>query len=195
VSIIVKEEGKMKTINYCRYCSILLFIFVISGCASPMKMSSAELNDLASNEGIIVGSLEITGGDDLTGRVDWELIAKNDEDSTFITSKTYSIAAKRDGEEEIFASKLPAGNYTFYSLFQPGFSSFEAKTNFGFTVQPGEPLYIGRLVVRFSPGTINTYSTQIYYNVVDAKDDIAEKAKNLYDIDLNNTTSSLAKIN
>jgi hypothetical protein len=34
VSIIVKEEGKMKTINYCRYCSILLFIFVISGCAS-----------------------------------------------------------------------------------------------------------------------------------------------------------------
>ena len=185
----------MKTINYCRYCSILLFIIVISGCAAPMKMSSAELNDLASNEGIIVGSLEITGGDDVMGRVDWELIAKNDEDSTFITSKTYSIAAKRDEGEEIFASKLPAGNYTFYSLVQPGFSNFKAEANFGFTVQRGKPVYIGRLVVRFSPGTINIYSTQIYYNVEDAKDDIAEKAKNLYDIDLNNTTPSLAKIN
>ena len=183
----------MKTISYYRYCSILLFIFIVSGCAAPMNMSSVDLNDLASDEGIIVGSLDITGGEDLTGRVDWELIAKNDEDSTFITSKTYSIAAKRDEGEEIFASKLPVGKYTFYSLVQPGFSSFNAKANFSFTVQPGEPVYIGRLGVRFSPGLISIYS-DIYYKVEDAKDDIAEKAKNLYGIDLNNTTSSLAKI-
>ena len=183
----------MKTKNYFKYCSISLFIFVISGCASPMNMSSGELNDLASNEGIIVGSLEITGGDDAMGRVDWELIAKNDEDSTFITTKTYSIAAKRDEGEEIFASKLPAGNYTFYKLFQPGFSSFEAEASFSFTVQPGKPVYIGRLIVRFPPGTLNIYS-KFYYGVEDAKDDITEQVKISYDIDLDNTTSSLAQI-
>ena len=187
----------MKTISYFKYCSISLFIFVISGCATPMNMSSVELNDLAPNEGIVVGSLIITGGEGFWGPGDWELIAKNDEDSTFMP-KVYSITAKGDGGEGIFATKLPAGNYTFLSLIQIGalgIPMFTTDANFSFTVQPGEPLYIGRLVVRFSPGTLNTYSTQIYYNVVDAKDDIAEKAKNLYDIDLNDTTSSLAKIN
>jgi hypothetical protein len=168
VSIIVKEEGKMKTINYCRYCSILLFIFVISGCATPMNMSSVELNDLAPNEGIIVGSLNISDGEDLTGRVDWELKAKNDEDSTFTTAKIYSIAAKRGEGEEFFASKLPAGNYTFYSLVQPGFSSFWAKTKIRFTVQRGKPVYIGRLLVRFPPGLISIFSN-IYIKVEDAK--------------------------
>ena len=184
----------MKTINYCRYCSILLFIFVISGCATPMNMSSVELNDLAPNEGIIVGSLNVTGGEDFWGQVNWELIAKNDEDSTFMPAKIYSITAKGDEGEGIFASKLPAGNYTFYSLIQKSFLGlplFNAKANFSFTVQPGKPVYIGRLLVKLSPGYINIYS-KIYYNVEDAKDDIAEKAKNSYGIDLNNTTSSLA---
>ncbi len=183
----------MKIVNYLRYCSISLFIFVITGCATSMEMSSVELNDLAPNEGVIIGSFNVSGGDDLIGRVDWELIAKNDNDSTFITSKKYSIAAKRDKGEEIFASKLPAGNYTFYSLVQPGFSSFKAETNFSFTVQPGKPVYIGRLLVKFSPGYLNAYS-KIYYKVEDGKDDIIEKTKNLYGINLNNVTSSLAKI-
>ena len=182
----------MKTVNYCRYCSILLFIFVITGCATPMKMSSVEFNNLASNEGIVIGSFNVTGGDDLLGRSDFELIAKNDNDSTFITSKKYSIAAKRDKGEEVFASKLPAGNYTFYSLVQPGFSSLEAKTNFCFIVKSGKPVYIGRLLVKFSPGYLNIYS-KIYYKVEDGKDDIVEKAKDLYGINLNDITSSLAK--
>lgn len=184
----------MKTIDYLKTCSILFSIFLLSGCATSMKMAPEDLKNLSSNDGIIVGSLNVTGGKDLLGRVEWALIAKNDNDSGFAPSKKYSITAMRDKGEEIFVSKMPVGNYTFYELSQPGFSSFKAKTNFGFTVQPGKIVYIGRLLVKFSPGLIN-FSTKIHYKVEDAKDIIIGNVNKLYGIDLEKSVSNLATTN
>ena len=184
----------MKTIDYLKICTLLFSFFLLSGCVTSMKMAPEDLKSLSSNEGIIVGSLNVTGGEDLLGRVEWALIAKNNNDSGFAPAKKYSITAMRDKGEEIFVSKMPVGNYTFYELSQSGFSSFKAKTNIRFTVQPGKVVYIGRLLIKFPPGFINM-STKIHYKVEDAKDTIIENVNKLYGIDLENSASILATTN
>lgn len=178
----------MQTINSFKFYLILLLILLFTGCATSMKMTPTELRNLAPNEGVIVGSLIVKGGKDLLGRTKWELVAKNDSG---MFSKQFSITANRDEGEEIFASKLPAGDYNFSELRQTGFSTFKAKTNLRFTVQPNKPVYIGRIVIEFPPGLINM-STKFHIKVDDAKEDVMEKVSNLYGINLNNVASAIA---
>lgn len=181
----------MQTNNLFRFCSIFLFIFLLNGCATSSKVTSADLKTLAPSEGIAIGSLIIRGGDDMFGRTEWKLIAKNDNDSGMFPSN-YPIIANRDGEEKIFALKMPAGDYTFFVLSQTtALSSFKIKMKLGFTVQPNKPVYIGRIIIEFPPGEI-TVATNIRYKVDDAKDDITEKVKSLYDVSLTKTDSSIA---
>ena len=178
----------MQTSNSLRFCSIFLFIFHLNSCATPSKVTPESLKSLAPNEGIAIGSLIVRGGDDIFGRTEWELIAKNDNDSGMFPIK-YSVIANRDGEEEIFALKMPAGDYTFFVLSQT--LSFKIKMKLHFTVQPNKPVYIGRIIIEFPPGYINIY-TNIHYKVDDAKEDITEKVKSLYDVSLTKTDSSIA---
>jgi hypothetical protein len=190
VSIITKEEGKMKTVNCHKFCLIFLSIFLLNSCATPSKVTPESLKSLAPNEGIAIGSLIIRGGDEIFGTTEWELIAKNDNDTGMFPNE-YSVIANRDGEEEIFALTMPAGEYTFFVLSKTGLSNFKAKMNLPFTVQPNKPVYIGRIIIEFPPGYINV-TTNIRYKVDDAKDDITEKVKSLYDVSLTKTDSSIA---
>jgi hypothetical protein len=187
VSIITKEEGKMKTANCHKFCSMFIFIFLLNSCATPSKVTPESLKSLAPNEGIAIGSLIVRGGTHLFAPSAWELIAKNDNDSGMFPIE-YSVVANRNGEEEIFALKMPAGDYTFFVLSQP---FFKLKIKLFFTVQPNVPVYIGRIVIQFPPGLVNIY-TNILYKVDDAKDDITEKVKSLYDVSLTKTDLSIA---
>ena len=173
-----------------RYCVISIFLIFIFGCATSSKITPEDLKSLAPNEGVAIGSVIIRGGDDLLGRTEWELVAKDNNDSSMFPDN-YSIIANRDGDEKIFALKIPAGNYTFFVLSQSGFSTFKSKMNLSFTVQPTEPVYIGRIIIEFPPGYITAF-TNIRYKVVDAKDDVAENVKNIYGISLIKTDTSIA---
>ena len=62
----------------------------------------------------------------MSGVNKWELIAKNDNDIDMFPNE-YSVIANRDGEEEIFALAMPAGEYTFFVLSKTGLSNFKAK--------------------------------------------------------------------
>lgn len=176
----------MQTMNSFKIYLILLFVVSLSGCATSMKMTPAQLKKLTPNDGLVVGSLIITGGRDLLGRVKWDLVAENDN-----SSGTYFITANRNGGEVIFASKLPVGDYTFSKLRQTGFSTFTAETNLKFTVRRNKPAYIGRIVVEFPPGLISAF-TRFRIKVVDAREDVMERVSNLYDINLKNVTSTIA---
>lgn len=184
----LKQERKMQTINSFKFYLVLLFILLLSGCATSMKMTPVELNNLAPNEGVIVGSLIVKGGKDLIGRTKWELSTENLSDSSTF-SKIYSITANRDEGEKIFASKMPAGDYSFSDLTQP-FSTFRIKTYLPFTVQPNKTVYIGRIIIEFPPGFINI-STGVDIKVEDAREDIMDSVSNQYGISLNNVETEL----
>lgn len=151
----------------------LLATLLVSGCATTMQMSHEELKKIQPNEGIVIGTVLIKGGKDILGRNSWALVAKSIKDTSLMSSLVssgfeYTIQASRDGEEEVFVTRIPAGDYHFWKLFQPGFSSATAKTNVQFRVQPGKTTYIGRLVVEFPPGFI-TASTRFLLRVENAK--------------------------
>ena len=116
---------EMQSINSFKFCFILFLLLLFSGCTTQMKMAPVDLKNLTPNEGVVVGSLIVKGGKDLIGRTKWELSTENLSDSSAF-SKIYSITANRDEGEEIFVSKMPAGDYSFSDLTQP-FSTFHVK--------------------------------------------------------------------
>ena len=152
---------------------VLVFALFLYGCATTMQMSPEDLKLVAPNEGIIVGSIQIKGGKDILGRKSWELVAKSIKDTGLMSSLIssgfeYTIQASRDGEEEVFVTKIPAGNYQFWKIYQPGFSTFTTKTNIQFKVRPSKTTYIGRLVVEFPLEFLNAF-TRFQLRVDDAK--------------------------
>ena len=153
-----------------------------------MKMAPVDLKNLTPNEGVVVGSLIVKGGKDLIGRTKWELSTENLSDSSAF-SKIYSITANRDEGEEIFVTKMPAGDYSFSDLTQP-FSTFHAKTYLPFTVQPNKTVYIGRIIIEFPPGFI-IISTGVDIKVEDTREDIMDSVSNQYGISLNNVETEL----
>lgn len=150
--------------RYASYVSLLVALLV-SGCATTMQMSPEELKGLQPNEGVVLGSVQIRGGKDLLGRTKWTLAAKRTDNS----GTEYSIVAHREGEEEFFVTRMAAGIYRIYKLYQEGFSTFNVSTNVQFRVEPGKTKYLGRLVIEFPPGFI-TVNTPIKIAVEDAKD-------------------------
>jgi hypothetical protein len=172
----------------------LLTTLVFSGCTS-MGMSSHELEKLSPNEGIVIGSVQIKGGQDLIGRTKWEIVAEEiivvtsppSLLSSFVSSAfpplvpsnfAFAIQAHRDGDEEFFFKRMPAGNYRFWTLYQPGFSSFTAPINVKFRVEPGKTTYIGRLFIEFPQGLLTSYTT-FKITIQDTKEstlDVARKS-------------------
>lgn len=156
--------------EHIKYLSVLATLLV-SGCATTMQMqmSPEELKKLQPNEGIVIGSVQIKGGKDLLGRTKWSLAAKQTNNA----DPEYTIAAHRDGAEEFFATKMIAGDYHIFKLYQEGFSTFTVPTDIQFKVEPGKTEYLGRLVIEFPPGFI-TVMTPIKIAVEDAKEEVLD---------------------
>ncbi len=177
--------------------AVLVFAFFLSGCAATMQMSSEELKRAAPNEGIVVGSIQIKGGDDILGRKKWALAAESIKSASLVSSLVspgdYVVQASRGEEEEVFVTRMPAGDYRFGRLYQPGFSSLTAKTNIQFRAQPGKTIYIGRLVVEFPPGFITT-STRIQLRVEDAKASTLDAGSKKYGLSGDDVTTDLMTI-
>lgn len=136
---------------------LLVLALASAACGTSMQMSSEDLSRLTPTEGVVVGSVLIKGGTDILGRTGWTLIAQR------ITSALSSVAppavgyrlgASRGGVEEVFVTKVEAGNYSFVKLAQNGFSTFEAGMNVNFRAQAGKNVYIGRMIVEFPPGVL-----------------------------------------
>ncbi len=129
---------------------MVAFVLLLLGCSSPIKMSMPlqDVQQFAPNEGIVTGSVLIKGGKAIMGLKTWTLLAKD----TNGKSKDYSVQAKRGGDEIIFVTKMPVGNYHFYELYNKGFFGSKSwiKINIHFEVQPEKTVYIGRLVIEFS---------------------------------------------
>jgi hypothetical protein len=151
--------------RYLNGCAILL-VLLFSGCAATiqMQMSPKELQRASPNDGLVIGSLLIKGGWDIFGRSRFELTASN----RAFAGPDYSIQASRNGTEVVFVTKLPAGEYSFHELEQPGFSSFRAHINVRFDVRAGQTTYIGRMVIEFPPGLITIF-TIMEFIIEDAK--------------------------
>lgn len=181
--------------NYASWRIFLLIVGVfLAGCATSMqdmKLSQDELDELSPKEGIVVGSLLIRGGKDFLGRTKFKLIAKNIDKSGIFTRPKLSLQAHRNGDEEIFVSKLPAGSYRFLSFYQPGFSTFAWKINIKFQVQPGKKVYVGRLIFDFPKDETITIWSQIRIMIEDAKDVTLSDANSKYNIKLNDLTKNL----
>jgi hypothetical protein len=153
--------------------SLVLAASILSGCAGA-PMQQQEVRDPTSNEGIVVGSVLLKGGRDILGRTKWDLaIIKADTGSEL--APDYSIHANRGGDEEIFVTTMPAGEYRIIRLQLP-FSNFSYPTDVRFQVQPGKTSYIGRLLIEFPDELISIY-TQMRMSVEDAKDAAVAKAE------------------
>lgn len=188
-------------------CLVLVFALLLSGCATTMQMSPEELTRVTPNEGLVVGSLQIRGGADVLGRTQWELVAMRIKDSRMANLASpgmeYSIQASRDGAEEVFATKMPVGDYVFWKLYQSGFSNFTQKTGVYFTVRPAQVTYIGKLVVDFPPGLISSSpphpitgrtGLQFRLRVEDVKAPTLESARKKYGLSGDNVITDLMTI-
>lgn len=174
---------------------VLVFAFLLSGCATTMQMSSEELKRATPNEGIVIGSIQIKGGEDILGRKNWELVAESNRGSSlssWLSSGTadYALQASRGEEEEVFVVRMPAGDYRFWKLYQPGFSTFTAKTNIQFKVQPGKTIYIGRIAIEFPPGLLTTF-TGFQIRVEDAKTSALDVGRKKYGLSDDDVTTDL----
>ena len=159
--------------------SILVLALLSSGCASSMQMSSADLNRLTATEGIVVGSVQIKGGTDILGRTVWTLLAQRIRGPMSALAPPgleYSLNASRGGAEEVFITKMEAGEYRFSKLSQHGFSTFTADMNMNFNVQAGKNVYLGRLIVEFPPGLLMA-GTRVRTLVEDARESTLDTAR------------------
>jgi len=123
----------------------------------------------------------IKGGKSLFGRDTWFLAARRTQEKTLLTAlapsaSEYKIQASRDGAEEFYATKLPAGQYYFARLYQTGFSTFQTQINIQFTVEPGKTMYIGRVVVEFPSGVL-TVGTPFQLRIEDDRVAAIDNAK------------------
>jgi hypothetical protein len=165
-----------------------LLVLPLCACATGMKMTAGELRDLKPDEGLVLGSVRIRGGEDLLGRTGWKLVAEQAGGGP-----DYSIDADRDGDEEVFLTKMPAGNYHFFKLVGTGFSSAEKEIEIGFDVRAGKTAYVGRLGIEFPSGLI-TIMTPIGMRVEDAKQDCVDRAVKEYAVPLPDVVTGLMTV-
>lgn len=164
----------------------LLAILLVSGCATTMQMQPEELKKLQPNEGIVIGSVHIKGGKDLLGRTKWNLAVKRTDNS----GPEYSIAAHREGDEEYFVTRMAAGDYRIYRLYQEGFSKFTASTNIQFKVEPEKTKYLGRLVIEFPPELL-TMMTTFKITIDDAKEKALDSSAKKAGLAINDVSTDL----
>lgn len=158
-----------------------------------MQMSSADLNRLTATEGIVVGSVQIKGGTDILGRTGWTLLAqriRGPMSSLVPPGLEYSLNASRGGAEEVFITKMEAGEYRFSKLSQHGLSTFTADMSMNFSVQAGKNVYLGRLVVEFPPGLLMA-GTRVRTLVEDARESTLDTARQKSGLSLGDVITDL----
>ena len=173
-----------------RLAPIALVAIVMCACATEMKMTAPDLRDLGPDEGLVLGSVRIQGGKDLLGRTGWELQAEKAGGGLFSWAPVYALHASRDGDEEAFLTRMPAGSYHFFKLAQHGFSTFEAQMDVRFDVQAGKTVYVGRLVIEFPPGLI-TVGRRLHPRVEDAGQASVDRAVQEYGVEPSNVVTDL----
>jgi hypothetical protein len=174
--------------------ALLLLVLAtwLVACQTTMKMNREELEDVGPEEGLVLGSFLVKGGKDFLGRKTWDLLAEEDDGSSFpfSTSRDYSIRGRRDGDEAVFLTKMEAGSYHFYKLVQPGFSNAEADLHVPFEVQAGKTLYLGRLVIEF-PDEQVAWGTRFSIEVEDDRQACVERARTEYGLPLEDVVTGL----
>lgn len=173
--------------------SIFVFALLSAGCGTSMQMSSEDLNRLTPTEGIVVGSIQIKGGKDILGRTGWTLTAQRITGPLSTLAPPglgYSLNASRGGVEEVFVTKMEAGNYRFSKLAQHGFSTFTVDMNVNFTVQASKNVYVGRLIVEFPPGLL-AVGTRFRIAVEDARESTLDTARQNSGLSLGEVTTAL----
>lgn len=170
--MVIKTNQGLKSLKFL-FSAMLLLLY---GCATQsMQMPAQEVSQIDQNEGIVVGSVVIKGGKDLLGRKDWALRVEGIDSQL----KDFSIDVEREGEEAIFVTRMLAGKYRFTRLDQTGFSNAYADIDVPFTVHPGKPVYIGRLVIEFPKGHITIF-TNFSIHIEDAKEQTLAAAEKTY---------------
>jgi len=185
-----KEEYMKRRLNvFIRIFHILPLALLLFGCATPMQMPVQDLSQIEHKEGIVVGSVVIKGGKDILGRKGFELQVEGIDPHL----KNFSIDVEREGEETVFVTKMLGGNYHFTRLVQTGFSNLYANIDVPFSVHPGKPVYIGRLLIEFPEGKITIF-TELAINVEDAKDQTLAAAEKTHgDLVRNAVTDLMGK--
>jgi hypothetical protein len=158
-----------------------IFAVLLVGCTA-VKMKPVDLRNLESDESIVMGSLIIKVQDPEESDKDIGYLAglhKREaeghkytislskyeyKEGFFVTSRSLSIIDRfhvetTPNKEEVFITKLPAGDYIIYQIHRHprwNFTGDYLTTNRTFTVLPGETAYWGKIVVslpyRYSGG-------------------------------------------
>ena len=102
----------------------------------------------------------------------------------------YSLNASRGGAEEVFITKMEAGEYRFSKLSQHGFSTFTADMSMNFSVQAGKNVYLGRLIVEFPPGLLMA-GTRVRTLVEDARESALDTARQKSGLSLGDVITDL----
>ena len=163
-----------------------LVALLLSGCATTMQMPPEELKKLQPNEGVVIGSVQIKGGKDLLGRTRWNLVAKRNDNA----GSEYSMVAHREGNEEYFTTRMAAGEYRIYKMYQDGFSKFTSPLNVQFKVETGKTKYLGKLVIEFPPEFL-TIGTAYKIMVDDAKEKALEYSEKVAGLSVNDVATDL----
>jgi hypothetical protein len=126
-------------------------VILLFGCVTtpraPTEIPVQNLSQIAQNEGIIVGSVLVMAPKALFGsRPRAWLIAKNAHEMLDTPGDYYSFETVWE-EEKIFATKMPAGDY-YITAHRYGDTHYYIDQ--GFTVRPGQTVYIGRLAIMYS---------------------------------------------
>ena len=133
--------------------AILLGLVLTVGCTVSLPMVQSHAPAASPGEGIVMGSVLVTI-EEPTGIFPLIKGANKAERFTykFFLKKRGEVSPRHHltvtpGQEEFFATRLPAGNYEFYAM-KPKKTVLLGKLRILFEVQPGKTTYIGRLVAR-----------------------------------------------
>jgi len=155
-----------------------------------MALTATEFGNLEEDEGVVFGTLQVTGGSDVLGRDSFTLQMREDDGSLVLThGDSLGVSATLDGEEVVFAQNLPSGNYKFYRLVQSGFSDMEIPLHLPFQVRAGETTYLGKMMFVFPQGQVD--ESHFLWGVENELANAIEMAKNDLGLVFENVTSDV----
>lgn len=170
----------------------LIALASMAGCVSTMISTGEELQSLAEDEGVVIGSILVSvekepERDSLVGglfqglmaeRMDWSILTW--EETGFNPFKrSYRIVVK-PAKEEAFIKKLPVGSYRIDRI-ETALGGGRAEDTLAFalaahfSVKPRQVTYIGKLAIDF-PHRVRLGSP-VQVRILDARDETVERLR------------------
>jgi len=194
------NEGMARTIY------LMLVAISMTSCAAPMVSTKEELQSLAENEGVVIGSILFVaqkGAENesgwaflrgrQTGDLEWTVSFGELGSNPFAT--TYTISAK-PGKEEVFIKKLSPGDYNIRRASPAGVLGLSSNQYVSlaihFKVKPRQTSYIGKLVVNL-PDRLMAGS-RVRVDIADSQEETVEKLRSEHPSILGNTVKDLADL-